>query len=78
MANDLSASAVEAMKLNVSINGLTPTPAVSTSEDAVMKTESASEAAEVGKPEGHTKRKTWKPFLEKEVGKVRVNEGDAW
>lgn len=62
IANDLSPEAVAAMKRNIEINGLGPTPV---SEASNSNRDSAS-----GTREGHTHDAN-------NLGKVRVNEGDA-
>ncbi len=87
LANDLSASACEAMKMNVAYNGV--------GEDEVDKPEGEGDAAaqdgesskqEAGSSVRHEKRSMQvdesgdlpngrRPNCK---GKVRVNEGDAW
>lgn len=63
IANDLSPSATEIMRRNVLFNGLGP-------QDATEVTEPEEE----NPTSSVTPRVTQKPSL----GKVRVNEGDAW
>jgi tRNA (guanine26-N2/guanine27-N2)-dimethyltransferase len=55
IANDLSSSAIAAMKRNVDINGIGATPSP----------ESNAESAKTSQPKTN-------------LGKVRINEGDAW
>lgn len=82
LANDLSPSACEAMKINIAYNGVGEDPAAETAErgqNAVSNEGQTSQAA-VEPEEQAVNGSAELPYGRRAGcrGKVRVNEGDAW
>lgn len=91
LANDLSSSACDAMRMNVAYNGVgEEDPAVLAEQAQGVGSAASGEGVSNGESKVDAKRAPWSTIKEDEngllpngrraecKGKVRVNEGDAW